>query len=173
MRRVPPQVPVLCVELLHCCPPTRLASGDQKKLEVCAGSDMFRLQTVNTYLSGTCQHLRRLVGIPLSPPVAGASPAPETPSLLPSDPGGKRGRRKTGGVCRGRMFALFTRTSWVRVNTDRYRLLIFDFFGLVVLLFVPVRCRCWSCAWHFFILSSDRAGGQGMCTLCGAVNGVL
>ena len=58
MRFVLLQVPVLCVELLHCCPPTRVASGDHKYPEVCAGSDMFHLHAVDTYLSGTCQHPR-------------------------------------------------------------------------------------------------------------------
>ena len=93
MRFVLLQVPVLCVELLHCCPPTRVASGDHKYPEVCAGSDMFHLHAVDTYLSDTCQHpigTRLLVFVlvcsvsPLSPSGAG-EPIGETP-----EPGGAR-----------------------------------------------------------------------------------
>ena len=52
---VPLQVPVLRAEPLRFCPPTRTNKGSEKT-EVCAGSDMFQLRAVDTYLSDTCQH---------------------------------------------------------------------------------------------------------------------
>ena len=52
---VPLQVPVLRPDSLRCCPATR-PSKDNEKTEVCAGSDMFQLYAIDTYLSDTCQH---------------------------------------------------------------------------------------------------------------------
>ena len=52
---VPLQVPVLRLEPLRCCPATR-PNKDNEKTEVCAGSDMFQLYAIDTYLSDTCQH---------------------------------------------------------------------------------------------------------------------
>ena len=52
---VPLQVPVLRLEPLRCCPATQ-PNKDNEKTEVCAGSDMFHLFVVDTYLSDTCQH---------------------------------------------------------------------------------------------------------------------
>ena len=52
---VPLQVPVLRLEPLRCCPATQ-PNKDNEKTEVCAGSDMFQLYAVDTYLSDTCQH---------------------------------------------------------------------------------------------------------------------